>query len=76
MDGLKSRANVMVMGATNRPNSLDPALRRIGRFDREIDISIPDEAGRLEILGIKTKSMKLAPDVDLAALAHGLPFLF
>lgn len=70
MDGLKSRANVMVMAATNRPNSLDPALRRFGRFDREIDISIPDEAGRLEILAIKTKNMALADDVDLKVLAH------
>ena len=46
MDGLKSRASVIVIGATNRPNSIDPALRRFGRFDREIDIGVPDETGR------------------------------
>ena len=50
MDGLKSRAHIIVMGATNRPNSIDPALRRFGRFDREIDIGVPDEVGRLEVL--------------------------
>lgn len=49
MDGLKSRAHVIVMGATNRPNSIDAALRRFGRFDREIDIGVPDETGRLEV---------------------------
>ncbi|EOA25136.1 hypothetical protein CARUB_v10018445mg [Capsella rubella] len=65
MDGLKSRAHVIVMGATNRPNSIDPALRRFGRFDREIDIGVPDEIGRLEVLRIHTKNMKLAEDVDL-----------
>jgi transitional endoplasmic reticulum ATPase len=65
MDGLKARANVVVMGATNRPNSIDPALRRFGRFDREIDIGIPDPTGRLEILRIHTKNMKLSDDVDL-----------
>ncbi|KAJ0855125.1 putative vesicle-fusing ATPase [Helianthus annuus] len=65
MDGLKSRAHVIVMGATNRPNSIDPALRRFGRFDREIDIGVPDEVGRLEVLRIHTKNMKLADDVDL-----------
>ena len=53
------------MGATNRLNALDSALRRFGRFDREIDIGAPDEAGRLEILRIHTKNMKLAEDVDL-----------
>lgn len=63
MDGLKSRAHVIVMGATNRPNSIDPALRRFGRFDREIDIGVPDEVGRLEVLRIHTKNMKLAEDV-------------
>jgi len=63
MDGLKSRAQVIVMGATNRPNSIDPALRRFGRFDREIDIGVPDEVGRLEVLRIHTKNMKLADDV-------------
>merc|ERR1712091_180375 len=65
MDGLKSRAHVMVMGATNRPNSIDPALRRFGRFDREIDIGVPDEVGRLEVLRIHTKNMKLGEEVDL-----------
>ena len=65
MDGLKSRDNVVVMAATNRPNSIDPALRRFGRFDREVDIGIPDPTGRLEILRIHTKNMKLADDVDL-----------
>ncbi|KAF8390467.1 hypothetical protein HHK36_024993 [Tetracentron sinense] len=74
MDGLKSRAHVIVMGATNRPNSIDPALRRFGRFDREIDIGVPDEVGRLEVLRIHTKNMKLAEDVDLEKVAkdtHG-----
>ena len=65
MDGMKQRAHVVVMGATNRPNSIDPALRRFGRFDREVDIGIPDKIGRLEILRIHTKKMKLADDVDL-----------
>merc|ERR1719217_1418787 len=74
MDGLKSRAHVMVMGATNRPNSIDPALRRFGRFDREIDIGVPDEVGRLEVLRIHTKNMKLDEDVDMERVAkdtHG-----
>ncbi len=65
MDGLKSRAHVIVMGATNRPNSIDPALRRFGRFDREIDIGVPDEVGRLEVIRIHTKNMKLLEDVSL-----------
>ena len=65
MDGLKQRAHVVVMAATNRPNSIDAALRRFGRFDREVDIGIPDATGRLEILRIHTKNMKLADDVDL-----------
>lgn len=65
MDGLKSRAHVIVIGATNRPNSIDPALRRFGRFDREIDIGVPDEVGRLEVLRIHTKNMKLAEDVNI-----------
>ena len=65
MDGLKARSNVVVMAATNRPNSIDPALRRFGRFDREVDIGIPDPTGRLEILRIHTKNMKLGEDVDL-----------
>ena len=74
MDGMKARSNVVVMAATNRPNSIDPALRRFGRFDREVDISIPDPTGRLEILRIHTKNMKLADDVDLEQIAsetHG-----
>jgi len=74
MDGLKKRSNVVVIGATNRPNTLDPALRRFGRFDREIDIGVPDENGRLEVLRIHTRNMKLADDVDLeriAAETHG-----
>ncbi|KAH9740029.1 cell division control protein 48 [Citrus sinensis] len=70
MDGLKSRAHVVVMGATNRPNSIDPALRRFGRFDREIDIGVPDEVGRLEVFRIHTKNMKLAEDVDLERVAR------
>ena len=69
MDGLKARAHVIVMGATNRPNSIDPALRRFGRFDREIDIGVPDEVGRLEVLRIHTKNMKLAEDVSSLKLA-------
>jgi transitional endoplasmic reticulum ATPase len=74
MDGLKARSNVVVMAATNRPNSIDPALRRFGRFDREVDIGIPDPTGRLEILRIHTKNMKLGEDVDLEKIAsetHG-----
>jgi len=74
MDGIKARANVVVMAATNRPNSIDPALRRFGRFDREVDIGIPDPTGRLEILRIHTKNMKLSDDVDLEQIAadtHG-----
>merc|ERR1711953_1610002 len=70
MDGMKQRAHVVVMGATNRPNSIDPALRRFGRFDREVDIGIPDTTGRLEILRIHTKNMKLADDVDLEQVAN------
>lgn len=74
MDGLKSRAHVVVIAATNRPNSIDPALRRFGRFDREIDIGIPDPVGRLEVLRIHTKNMKLDNDVDLEQISsetHG-----
>ncbi|VVA33925.1 PREDICTED: cell division [Prunus dulcis] len=70
MDGLKSRAHVIVIGATNRPNSIDPALRRFGRFDREIDIGVPDEVGRLEVLRIHTKNMKLAEEVNLEKIAE------
>lgn len=68
MDGLKSRAHVIVMGATNRPNSIDPALRRFGRFDREVDIGVPDDIGRLEVMRIHTKNMKLDDNVDLEAV--------
>ncbi|VDN58218.1 unnamed protein product [Dracunculus medinensis] len=71
MDGLKQRSHVVVMAATNRPNSIDPALRRFGRFDREIDIGIPDAIGRLEILRIHTKNMRLANDVDLEQVQEG-----
>jgi transitional endoplasmic reticulum ATPase len=74
MDGMKARANVVVIAATNRPNSIDPALRRFGRFDREVDIGIPDPTGRLEVLRIHTKNMKLDDDVDLEKIAsetHG-----
>jgi transitional endoplasmic reticulum ATPase len=74
MDGLKSRAQVVVMAATNRPNSIDAALRRPGRFDREVDIGIPDPVGRLEIMRIHTKNMKLSKDVDLEGISketHG-----
>ena len=74
MDGLKSRGHVIVIGATNMPDTLDPALRRPGRFDREIEIGIPDRDGRAEILEIHTRGMPLADDVDLARLAaitHG-----
>lgn len=70
MDGLKSRSNVVIIAATNRPNSIEPALRRFGRFDRELDIGIPDEKGRMEILQIKTKNMKLHENVELKKLAH------
>ncbi|GAX80982.1 hypothetical protein CEUSTIGMA_g8417.t1 [Chlamydomonas eustigma] len=70
MDGLKSRAHVIVMAATNRPNSIDAALRRFGRFDREIDIGVPDEIGRLEVMRIHTKNMKLDPEVNLEAIAR------
>lgn len=70
MDGIKSRGQVIVIGATNRQNSLDPALRRFGRFDREIELGVPDVEGRLEILHIHTKNMKLAEDVDLESVAE------
>ena len=70
MDGLKQRSSVVVIAATNRPNALDPALRRFGRFDREIDIGVPDENGRLEILRIHTRNMKLGEDVDLEEIAR------
>ena len=65
MDGLKQCPDVVVMATTNHPDSIDSALRHFGRFNREINIGIPDAAGRLEILRIHTKNMKLADDVDL-----------
>ncbi|MEW6222748.1 MAG: CDC48 family AAA ATPase [Candidatus Hadarchaeota archaeon] len=74
LDGLKARGKVIVIGATNRVNSLDPALRRPGRFDREIEIGVPDRDGRKEILQIHTRGMPLAKDVDLdryASITHG-----
>eukprot|EP00607_Mallomonas_marina_P000197 CAMPEP_0182427418 /NCGR_PEP_ID=MMETSP1167-20130531/17153_1 /TAXON_ID=2988 /ORGANISM="Mallomonas Sp, Strain CCMP3275" /LENGTH=763 /DNA_ID=CAMNT_0024609633 /DNA_START=206 /DNA_END=2497 /DNA_ORIENTATION=+ len=70
MDGLKGRSNTVVIGATNRPNAMDPALRRFGRFDREIDIGVPDENGRLEVFRIHTRNMKLDDDVDPEAIAR------
>ena len=74
MDGLEARGKVVVIGATNRVNSIDPALRRPGRFDREIEIGIPDEEGRLDILHIHTRGMPLTDDVKLeyfAKITHG-----
>jgi len=74
MDGLKSRGRVVVIAATNVPNILDPALRRPGRFDRELEIGVPNKEGRLNILKIHTRNMPLAKDVnlkDLAAITHG-----
>jgi transitional endoplasmic reticulum ATPase len=74
MDGIKPTSNVVVIAATNRPNVIDPALRRFGRFDRELDIGVPDAEGRLDILRIKTRNMKIAQDCDLEKIAkdtHG-----
>ena len=74
MDGLEARGKVIVIAATNRPNALDPALRRPGRFDREIEIKVPDKKGRYEILQIHTRHMPLLQDVDLeklASVSHG-----
>jgi len=74
MDGMGARGNIIVIGATNRPNAIDPALRRPGRFDREIEIGVPDKAGRHEILQIHTRNMPLAEDVDikrLGEITHG-----
>jgi transitional endoplasmic reticulum ATPase len=74
MDGMGARGNIIVIGATNRPNAIDPALRRPGRFDREIEIGVPDKMGRYEILQIHTRTMPLASDVDLHRLSdicHG-----
>ena len=71
MDGLKPTSKVIVMAASNRPQVIESALRRPGRFDRELDMGIPDEKGRLEILQIKTRDMRLDKDVDLEVLARG-----
>ena len=74
MDGMKSRGKVVVIAATNRPDSIDPALRRPGRFDREIEIGIPDDKGRLEVLMIHTRGMPLEEKVDLkkiSKITHG-----
>jgi len=74
MDGMGSRGNVIVIGATNRPNAIDPALRRPGRFDREIEIGVPDKAGRYEALQIHTRNMPLGENMDLkrfADVTHG-----
>ena len=70
MDGMSSRGKVVVIGATNRINAIDPALRRPGRFDREIEIGVPDSEGRLEILQIHTRGMPLEKDVDLGVIAN------
>lgn len=74
MDGLQARGHIVVIGATNIPNIVDPALRRPGRFDRELEIPIPDKNGRLEILQIHSRGMPLAEDIDLeklASITHG-----
>jgi len=74
MDGLESRGKVIVISATNRPNAIDPALRRPGRFDREIEIKVPDKKGRKDILTIHTRNMPLADDVKIdkiSAVSHG-----
>ena len=74
MDGMKKKSNVIVLAATNRPNSIDVALRRPGRFDRELNIGVPDMEGRLEILKIHTKNMKMIGEIDfgkIAADTHG-----
>ena len=74
MDGLEARGKVIVISATNRPNAIDPALRRPGRFDREIEIKVPDKKGRKDILAIHTRNMPLADEVNLdkvASVSHG-----
>ena len=74
MDGLEARGKVIVISATNRPNAIDPALRRPGRFDREIEIKVPDKKGRKDILLIHSRNMPLTDDVNidkLAAVSHG-----
>ncbi len=70
MDGLEARGNIIVIGATNRVNAIDPALRRPGRFDREIELGVPDKQGRLEILQIHTRGMPLAQDIQLQELSN------
>ena len=70
LDGIEPRQNTVVIAATNRPEAIDEALRRPGRFDREIIVGVPDEPGRREILGIHTRGMPLAPDVNLDDLAR------
>tara|TARA_B100000029_G_scaffold206176_1_gene203967 strand:+ start:1141 stop:3288 length:2148 start_codon:yes stop_codon:yes gene_type:complete len=72
MDGLTDRGNVVVLGATNRPDSVDPALRRPGRFDREMEISVPNADGRLEVMQIHTRGMPISDDVNLKSLASEL----
>lgn len=72
MDGLSERGNVIVMGATNRPESVDPALRRPGRFDRELEVGVPNVEGRIEVLQIHTRGMPLAEDINLKKLATEL----
>ncbi len=74
MDGLEARGKVVVISATNRPNAIDPALRRPGRFDREIEIKVPDKKGRKDILAIHTRNMPLSDEVNMdrvAAISHG-----
>jgi len=74
MDGLEARGKVIVIAATNRPNAIDPALRRPGRFDREIEIKVPDKKGRSDILAIHSRNMPLADDVDMkkiSSVSHG-----
>ncbi|MFB5623629.1 MAG: CDC48 family AAA ATPase, partial [Nitrosopumilus sp.] len=74
MDGLESRGKVIVISATNRPNAIDPALRRPGRFDREIEIKVPDKKGRKDILAIHSRNMPLSDDVDMekiSSVSHG-----
>ena len=74
MDGLEARGKVIVISATNRPNAIDPALRRPGRFDREIEIKVPDKKGRSDILNIHTRNMPLHDDVDIkqvSSVSHG-----
>ena len=74
MDGLEARGKLVVIGATNRPNAIDPALRRPGRFDREIEIGIPNREGRFDILQIHTRGMPLVDDINLehfAKITHG-----